>query len=244
MGERAVTFSNVHNFRDLGGYRAEDGRSVRWHRLYRADDLSRIAGEDQDRFCALGIRTVVDLRRPNEIEHIGRIPEIDGCSYHHVHLKHPKWEIAVFPDTAARAAFVTERYLELSDKAGDGVGEALRLIADEETAPLVFHCIAGKDRTGVVAALTLSLLGVSDDDVADDYGLSEAAEEPNWRWLYGENAEAAAERWRHLTVNPRQGMLDFLAELRRRHGTIEAYAASIGVTDKHQDALRTHLLTA
>src|SRR5512139_4174286 len=146
MGERAVTFTNVFNFRDLGGYPTADGRSVRWHRLYRADDLSRIAGADRDRFSALGIRTVIDLRRPHEIEHIGRIPEIDGCSYHHVHLKHPKWENPSFADTAARAAFVTERYLELSDKAGDGVGEALRLIADEQTAPLVFHCIAGKDR--------------------------------------------------------------------------------------------------
>ena len=70
-----------------------------------------------------------------------------------------------------------ERYRELSTEATAGIGEALRLIADADAAPLVFHCIAGKDRTGVVAALTLTLLGVADDDVADDYALSERAEE-------------------------------------------------------------------
>lgn len=240
MGERAVTFSNVHNFRDLGGYRTADGRSVRWHRLFRADDLSRIAGDDQDRFCALGIRTVVDLRRPNEVEQIGRIPEIDGCTYHHVHLRHPKWPDGTFTDTPARAAFVTERYLEMSDKAADGIGAALRIIADDANAPVVIHCIAGKDRTGVVSALTLSLLGVPDDEIAADYELSEAAEEPNWTWLSGGDPEAR--RWGNITVSPREGMLDFLTELRRRHTSIEGYVASVGFTGKHQESLRAHLL--
>jgi protein-tyrosine phosphatase len=243
MGERAVTFANVHNFRDLGGYVTGDGRTVRWHRLYRADDLSRIVGDDQDRFCALGIRTVVDLRRPHEIEQIGRIPEIDGCSYHHVHLQHPQWPGVTFADTPARAAFVTERYLEMSEQAAGGIAEALRIIADEANAPVVIHCIAGKDRTGVVSALTLSLLGVPDDDIAADYELSEAAEEANWRWLSGGDADRQARRWTDITVSPRQGMLDFLTELRRRHSSVEGYVASIGVTDKHLESMRSHLLT-
>jgi protein-tyrosine phosphatase len=241
--QRAVTFSQVHNFRDLGGYLTADGRSVRWHRLFRADDLSRIAGDDQDRFCALGIRTVVDLRRPHEIEQIGRIPEIDGCTYHHVHLMHPKWPDATFTDTPARAAFVTERYLEMSEEAADGIGAALRIIADDANAPVVIHCIAGKDRTGVVSALTLSLLGVADDEIAADYELSEAAEEANWRWIAGDNPQRLARRWDHITVSPREGMLDFLTALRRRHTSIEGYAASVGVTDKHLESLRAHLLT-
>src|SRR5262249_10500544 len=160
--ERVVAFTNIHNFRDLGGYTGLDGATVRWQRLYRSDDLSRVSGADQDKFCALGVRTVVDLRRPAEIDNIGRIPDVDGFTYHHVHLACPSWPAAQFADTPERAAYVTERYLEMAELATAGIGDALRLIADADRAPLVFHCIAGKDRTGVVAALTLSLLGVSD----------------------------------------------------------------------------------
>jgi hypothetical protein len=73
----------------------------------------------------------------------------------------------------------------MSIEAADGIGEALRLIADPAAAPLVFHCIAGKDRTGMISALTLSLLGVDDETIADDYTLSEAAEESAWAYWAG-----------------------------------------------------------
>jgi protein-tyrosine phosphatase len=242
-GERAVVFANIHNFRDLGGYRGLDGASVRWHRLYRSDDLSRVTGADQSVFSGLGVRTVVDLRRPGEIANIGRIPAFDGFTYHHVHLDYPSWPPSEFADTQERAAYVTERYLEMATIATTGIGDTLRLIADADRSPLVFHCIAGKDRTGVVAAITLSLLGVSDADIADDYHLSERAEAANWEWYRSRDSNlTAVKRWQHLTVSPPEAMLDFLTGLRRDHGSVEAYAASIGVTPTHVEALRAHLL--
>jgi protein-tyrosine phosphatase len=244
VGDRGVMFSKVFNFRDLGGYPTADGRSVRWGRLFRSDDLSRLADEDRAAFAALGIRTVVDLRRPNEVEEDGRIPAFDGFSYRHVHLVHPKWPSQTFADTHERTAFVVERYHEMCDIAGGGLGEVLRLIADANAAPLVFHCIAGKDRTGVVAALTLSLLGVPDEVIADDYELSEAAEPLVWAYWETLYPEVAGKRWTHITVSPRRAMLDLLNDLRERHGSIAGYAASVGVTEEHIAALRAHLLTS
>ena len=242
-GERLVAFANIHNFRDLGGYTGLDGATVRWRRLYRSDDLSRVTGADQEVFTALGVRTVVDLRRPVEVENIGRIPPFDGFTYHHIHLDYPSWQAAQFADTEERSAYVTERYLEMAESATVGMGAALRMIADADQAPLVFHCIAGKDRTGVVAALTLSLLGVPDADIAADYHLSEGAEAANWAWYRSRDSNLTADRrWQNITVSPPQAMLDFLAELRRRQGSVEAYAASIGVTPAHVEAMRTHLL--
>jgi hypothetical protein len=241
-GERLVAFANIHNFRDLGGYTGLDGATVRWRRLYRSDDLSRVVGADQELFSGLGVRTVIDLRRPVEIANIGRIPDFDGFTYHHVHLDYPSWPAAEFADTQQRCAYVTERYLEMAETATAGMGDTLRLIADADTHPLVFHCIAGKDRTGVVAAVTLSLLGVSDADIAEDYHLSERAEPANWEWYRSRDSNLVGKRWLHITVSPPQGMLDFLTELRRRHGSVEAYAASIGVTPGHVAALRSHLL--
>ena len=101
MGERGVAFADVYNFRDLGGYRTVDGQIVAWHRLYRSDDLGRLRDDDRDRFAGLGIRTVVDLRRPNEVAELGRIPELDGVAYHHVHLAHPPWPNQRVADTTS-----------------------------------------------------------------------------------------------------------------------------------------------
>jgi len=242
MEQRAVAFANIHNFRDLGGLPGLDGRLVRRHRLYRADDLSRVQGADQETFTALGVRTVVDLRRPSEVEAIGRIPDFDGYIYHHVHLDYPVWPAHEFADTADRVAYVTERYLEMTDCATTGIGQAIRLIADASTAPLVFHCIAGKDRTGVVAALTLSLLGVDDTVIADDYHQSEHAEPANWKWYLSRDSNLVDRRWQHITVSPPEGMLAFLDQFRQRHGSVDRYVTSIGVTAEHIAALRTHLL--
>jgi protein-tyrosine phosphatase len=243
VADRAITFTNVFNFRDLGGYRSADGRTVRWRRLFRSDDLSRLRADEAARFLDLGIRTVVDLRRPNEIAAGGRILPLDGCAYHHVHLTHPEWPGGrPFADTAERAEFVLERYLEIADVAAEGVGRTLRLIADPEAAPLVVHCIAGKDRTGVVSALTLALLGVPDEDIADDYTMSELVEPQSWAYIMRDRPGKLAERWTHITVSPREGMLRFLDELRARHGSIEAYAASVGVSAAQVDAMRAHLL--
>jgi protein-tyrosine phosphatase len=241
MRERGVAFADVYNFRDLGGYRTTDGRTVAWHRLYRSDDLGRLRDDDFERFASLGIRTVVDLRRPNEVADLGRIPDMDGVAYHHVHMAHPQWPSQSFADTGERTAFVIERYREMSVAAGEAIGEALRLIADADASPLVFHCIAGKDRTGVVAALTLSLLGVDDETIADDYALSEDAEPQ--AWAYYARIKPGLVRPAHIVISPREAMLAFLEELRATHGSVAKYASAIGVTDEHVAALRGHLLT-
>lgn len=241
-GQRGVEFENVFNFRDLGGYPTEDGATVRWGQVYRADDLSQLTPPDYERFTALGIRTVVDLRRPNEIEEFGRVADLDGMAYHHVHLVHPKWEARGFDNTAERTEFVIERYREMADVSAQGFGTALRLIADADRAPLVFHCIAGKDRTGILAALTLSLLGVADEDVVEDYYLSEQAEPAAWARYTRVRRPDLQDLVRDYDVSPREAMAGLLDYLRQTHGSVAGYAASIGVTDEHIAAMRAHLL--
>jgi hypothetical protein len=92
----------------------------------------------------------------------------------------------------------------------------------------------------MISALTLSLLGVDDETIADDYTLSEAAEES--AWAYWGRIKPGAVRPRNVVASPREAMLAFLTELRERYGSIEAYAASIGITDAHLASMRAHLL--
>src|SRR5262245_61111216 len=169
---RHITFNAVFNFRDLGGYVGHRGRTVAWGRLYRSDALSRLAGEDIESFQRLGIRTVLDLRRPSEVEKYGRVPDLPGLSYWNVHPEQPEWVREMYDPAAGPVRFYADRYRELVDVGAAGIATAIGLVADPAGAPLVVHCAGGKDRTGVVSALTLELLGVSDVDIAADYRLT------------------------------------------------------------------------
>jgi protein tyrosine/serine phosphatase len=236
---RAYTFEGTFNFRDVGGYAARDGRTVRWRRLFRSDSLHRIDAADREAFAALGVRTVVDLRRPGEVERDGRVPAYDGLSYHHVHPEHDEWK--AFDEAESLESWLADRYADLAETGADGIGKALRLVADPDNAPVVVHCVAGKDRTGVVCAVTLSLLGVDDDTVAADYALSTEASQRFYAWVREILPEAADLPPPYL-ASPAGTMRLFLTELRRRYGSVEGYARHAGLTGDDIAALRGHLL--
>ncbi|HYN95762.1 MAG TPA: tyrosine-protein phosphatase [Pilimelia sp.] len=241
METRALEFSATFNFRDLGGYPGLDGRPVRWRRLFRSDSLHRLSAADREAFGALGVRTVVDLRRPREVTRDGRVHPFDGLAYHHIHPEHAEWTHSEVGDDDALARWLADRYLDLARDGVAGIGRALAVVADERAAPVVVHCVAGKDRTGVVCALTLALLGVSDDDIAADYALSTAASARFSAWLrsaYPDDGELPAP----FLASPAQTMRLFLADLRSRHGSIDEYARAAGITTAQVDAMRTHLL--
>jgi protein-tyrosine phosphatase len=233
---RPYSLDGVFNFRDIGGYTGHEGRTVRWRRVFRSDSVHRIVPTE---LPALGVRTVIDLRRPHEVERDGRVADYPGLNYRHIHPDHPEWVPADADVVLER--FIADRYRELAELGTVGIGEALRVIADPAAAPVVVHCVAGKDRTGVVCALTLSLLGVSDEDVAADYALSTAASERFSAWLR-ESLPTLEVPPAPFMASPATAMHLFLTELRERHGSIEAYAKVAGLTSDDLAALRSHLL--
>ena len=217
---RSHPFQGTFNFRDVGGYSGRDGRTVAWGRLYRSDSLHRIDEADREAFAALGIRTVLDLRRPHEVDRDGRVPEYDGLAYHHIHPEHEEWG-ALRPRGGARPLPGRPVRRSRGGRAPTASRAALRVIADPADAPVVVHCVAGKDRTGVVCALTLSLLGVDDAVVADDYALSTEASARFSAWVR-ETLPEAAELPAPFLSSPAEAMRLFLADLRdavrRRRG--------------------------
>jgi len=228
----------VFNFRDIGGYAGHDGRTVRWRQVFRSDSVHRISPGE---LSSLGVRTVIDLRRPREVSRDGRVVDYPGLSYRHIHPEHPEWAAAGPDEPVDR--FIADRYRELAELGTAGIGAALKVIADPAAGPVVVHCVAGKDRTGVVCALTLSLLGVADDDVAADYALSTAASERFSAWLRTSLPDAEVPPTPFM-ASPVAAMLLFLTELRERHGSIEGYAKHAGLTTDDLTALRAHLLTS
>lgn len=247
MYQHQAAFSpgTVFNFRDLGGAPTVDGRTVHYGRLYRSDSLHRLTVGECAQLCTLGVRTVLDLRRPYEIERDGRIRDTAGLAYFNIHPVHREWNLARYDPAEGPARFLADRYLDMAEEGAAGLGEALRLIADPRHSPVVMHCFAGKDRTGVLAALTLSLLGVPDPHIATDYALSERAQASVSAQILADAGEDGSERTEPpiaFMVCPPEAILLFLSGLRERHGSVLAFAAHAGLTEGDLASLRAHLL--
>jgi protein-tyrosine phosphatase len=239
---RHVEFGSLHNFRDVGGYPTAGGGRIRWGRLYRADALSRLSGSDLDRFAALGVRTVIDLRHGHEIERHGRVRERPGLAYHHLCVEHRPWRREEYDPALGLARFFADRYAELAEDGVQELSRAIALIADADAAPVVAHCAAGKDRTGVLVALVLRLLGVAETDIVADYALTGLATQrfiADWR---ADDPDRPLS-WPGYGQAPAEAMRLFLHELAMRYGSAEAYAAmELGLGDDLVHGLRSHLV--
>lgn len=238
---RHVPFQRVHNFRDLGGYRTADGRTVGWGRLYRSDSLSKLDDADWAAFLALGVRTVIDLRYPWEIERNGRVRGHDSFTWHNLSIEQRPYRQAELGPEVDPVPFLAGKYAEVAE---DGVAElrvALELIAAADGAPTVFHCASGKDRTGIVAALVLSLLEVPEDVVVADFALTELATEHLVADITARMGRPPI--WPGYGRAPAEIMRLFLADLTRAYGSVRGYAEQrLGVDETMVQALRDHLL--
>ena len=226
--DRHLPFDDLPNFRDLGGYPAPDGRRVRPGLLYRADSLGKLSEDTDDwtRFLGLGIGTVIDLRYPWEIERRGRVPEHGSFTYHNLSIEHRPYDQAVLTPDTAPGPYLAERYAEVAEDGTAEIAQALELIAAaaEQDTPLVFHCASGKDRTGLLAALVLGLLGVPEETIVEDFTLTELATPAllsAWRARNGGRSPVWP-AWGHA---PEAVMRLFLTGLTSRYGSVEGYVA-------------------
>ncbi|MFD8786799.1 tyrosine-protein phosphatase [Kitasatospora sp. NPDC059599] len=243
MTTRHHAFDALHNFRDLGGYPAAGGRSVRWGLLYRSDSLGKLASPaDLDRLRALGVRTVIDLRYPWEIAAKGRMPDVAGVEYHNLSIEHRPYDQAEIDPELDPWRYLADRFAEVAEDGVKEIRQVLDVITDAD-APVVFHCASGKDRTGLVAALLLTLLGVAEDDIAADFALTELATAhfvAEWHAAH----PGRTLRWPGYGRAPEAVIRLTLADLAARHGSVEGYlTGTLGISRDRIDALRTRLLT-
>jgi protein-tyrosine phosphatase len=169
----------VVNFRDLGRYKTATGIPLRPMMVFRSATLSHVNDDDVRSLQHLRIRTVIDLRTTDEQQFDGVAPEALGVTRHDIPLVGKLW-IPGEPEDAA--GFLAERYTEMFFDNTNRIVEAIETIVSEP-GPVLFHCMAGKDRTGVIAASILDLLGVDDVTILNDYGASET-EMPLLRALF------------------------------------------------------------
>ncbi|HEY7439359.1 MAG TPA: tyrosine-protein phosphatase [Acidimicrobiia bacterium] len=242
--DRVIRLEGCFNLRDVGGYSALDGQRVRWQRLYRAGGPHALTPADGRTLDELHLATLIDLRTEQErVERGVYTSYVNVRGVHHLPIldvlpSREDFEGWTSPD---RVAF---QYLDMLRTAGPVIAEALAFIADPGGGPVMVHCTAGKDRTGVVIALVLGLLGVSDDDIVADYALSEIAMHEMVAFFESQSDEArealAPIRSAVIAASP-ETMRTFLAGLRATYGSPEGYAAAMKITPLVAQ-LRTSLL--
>lgn len=251
--DRSYAIPTAVNLRDLGGYPTADGQRVRWGLVYRSGTLNELSDADVERVAALGIHLLCDFRTAEETGVSPELPERLNARYLHLPLRADRDTvsrmIAALLSPAQLKTIMLRSYTDtIFENNADLYGQVLTLLTDSKNLPLLFHCTAGKDRTGMFAALLLSLLGVPDDVIVTDYTLSNAFNH-RFRDYIGE-AIAPLKRF-GFTVDSFYPLMiadgtmirKVLETLRARYGSIEAYALSkTGITANTLATLRQNLL--
>ncbi len=240
------------NLRDVGGYESRDGRHVRSGCIFRSDELHALTDADLDAIAALGIRVVFDLRnadertaRPNRlpegVELLERVTPTTQGPASTTEEQIVRNELPVAHDEEFAGVYI--RLLEL-------LAPELRVIleraVDAPRRPLLFHCAAGKDRTGIATAVLLGLLGVPNDVILDDYELTtQYFTERRLASLSGHMAEygITEERLRPLLEARRPVLVAMLEHISTRWGDFDGYAREhVGLDAAFSERLRASLL--
>ncbi len=251
---RALALEGSWNVRDLGGYLTTDGRRVRYGCLYRGGALGGLTADDHQRLGALGLRAVCDLRSTQEVTaEPDHLPP--GVRYQHVPLmtleENSSQRIRrLIVDPRALQTALPESYVMFLRDSPRVFGAVILHAADANALPLLFHCTAGKDRTGLTAALILLALGVPEDVVIADYTLSNHAYPYYSRYvtkmtrrlmLFGLRLRDL----RPLLVADAATLRHALDWLKSDYGSVEAYLRDCaGVDDAALARLRATLLEA
>jgi protein-tyrosine phosphatase len=239
--DRMITLEGAVNFRDLGGYDAGGGTHTRWRTLFRADGLGELTEADLSVLRQIGIRTVIDLRSGSELER-GRFDvEAHPVAFHHFPFID---ELPDAQDFDRRPGLLGTQYLEIVRDAGSQIVAALEVLADPDALPAVFHCTAGKDRTGVLSAVLLSLLGVDEQTVVADYALSGAAMLRLRAKLiakYPEGRETIENIDEVFSADPAQ-MEQLLDHIGEQYGSVSAYVEGLDASPGLVVRLRAALL--
>jgi protein-tyrosine phosphatase len=242
--DRSILFELVFNVRDLGGLPTEEGRTTRRGLLYRADGVQRLAAADLERARDLRLSTVIDLRTDGEIERGGRFPvQHIRVDWHHLPILQRMWSDDELAPTTGAVDFLRERYVDMLSEGAGSIARIIELVADG--TPTLFHCAAGKDRTGVVSAVLLGLLGVSHEEIATDYHATAGAMAAFVDWLtttHPEALDAMTSQPPEYLEAPLEAMTSFLEHVEDRYGSMAALVAHLGVADATVERLRTTLL--
>ncbi len=242
-----VELEGAANVRDLGGLPAADGTRLRPGLVFRGDSPHRWTPADVKRLDSL--RTVIDLRSPQEVDSLAPTPLPPDAEIMLTPWRPPN-VVTTIVGGVAEMSFVPlgDLYEQFVEANADYLAAMFATMADPRRLPLLFHCYAGKDRTGITAALLLDVLGSPDEVIVADYAVTDERRD-RFTELAASDADVLGfgdvDRSKinpDIVRAPPEQMTDFLARVRRRWGGAEDFLRHAGVSGAQLDALRSNLL--
>ena len=254
--ERVIELEGTTNTRDIGGYSTADSRQVRMGQIIRSENLSRLTDDDFRRLEAIGIRTVIDLRSDEEHEDKPTVWRGDQPPrFYHFPIGDTdnEWFRSQSRmmkknrfDEAQALAHMVAGYRMIAAEGPGSYRELMALVLDESNWPILIHCNAGKDRTGIATALILEALGVEREVIMADYLLTnEVGRSQDKAALLARESRNYSQRGRgpsadawYPIVGVRAEMLQaFYASVEERYGSIDAFLTDLGVDSAARETL-------
>lgn len=242
---RQLTIEGSYNVRDLGGLPTADGQVTRWKTLIRAGNLDQVTAGGCQYVTDYGVQTVIDLRDEWEVESYPNVfAKMDGVRYANLPLigdrcsQDETWKAA-----SEGYTHLHELYAYYLDTCQPQIGAIIGEVA-AGSGGTIFHCYAGKDRTGLIAALVLGAVGVTDEAIAEDYAQTNAQIRhlvAEWRAYAVQHERNMADFERDAASDP-QTILDTLAYLTTRYGGVIPYLVTSGVRESQLAGLRRRLV--
>jgi protein-tyrosine phosphatase len=239
MESRRIPLPGTLNVRDLGGYPTRDGGSVRWRTLLRSDALHRLDDTGRAALAGFGLRTVVDLRTGEEAQSAPSALDGTGARIFHVPLFRAEAIGTLPPELAAV-------YRHMIDDRGAAIAEAVGRLSAGGALPGLIHCSAGKDRTGLVVALVLAVIGVPDEIIAADYAMSAQNLDADTAQVISRIQAISGGYRLDLGVlgSPPELILEALARVRDQAGSVTGYLVGHGLPRPAVETLRSALVAA
>ena len=252
-GERRLPLEGTFNFRDLGGYETTEGRRVRWGKVFRSDHLSRLTDRDIAFLHRMKVRCVCDFRTSAEVQkRPDRFPGDGSGEYLHLPIDNLKFNPTTLFEKLKKGdtswltqEFLIDGYILNIDKFAAIWGEVFRRLADPGQMALVFHCTGGKDRAGTCAALILLALGVPEETVILDHGLSNIfiADVLDKIYVQFESSGIDRKKISPYFTAPQYCIEALLDHLHEKYGSPADYLKSkAGVTEEMLERIREELL--
>lgn len=240
---RLLGWDGCLNARDIGGYRTRDGRETRWGAVVRSDHPGRLSDIGRQSLVAYGVRTIVDLRLPEELVEFPH-PFAEATGHDIIYAHRPFIRPGVPPPSNLDELSMLENYIDMVDKFQDSVTAIMRTIAAAPAGGVLVHCAIGKDRTGITCGMLLDIAGVDRETIGIDYSLSESCLEPErMDWLENGPGERE-ERIRFIEKhNPHpEVMMSVLEHVDRRFGGVADYLQQSGMPDAELLTLQNRLV--
>ena len=243
--ERHYPFEGSFNFRDIGGYKSKEGRRVKKGLYFRTGRQDRMTQKDLIQLKDLKIKTQIDLRKSEEILDQGKGPlESMGANYVNIPII-PEGGSERLSKLVGDTGISGKRYLGYLEFGPQSWLEIFDILSKPNNLPVVLHCTAGKDRTGVSTAFLLSILNVSRDLIEEDYKLTNLDTQRQADFI--ENTVGLPEGFSRDDMImaagvPEDAMKVFLDGVESRWGSVLGYLKEIGITKDQMDAIRINFL--